>query len=445
MKKPSTNKPKGGRPTVAIVAIGDELLHDRLDTNSHEIQTILLQHGIETQVRVVVADEVRAIAKTLHSFLANHSLIICCGGLGPTQDDITRQAIARVCKQPLLFQPAMYQTIIRRFKKRGVKIPDCNKQQACFPRRAVILKNRFGTAPGFLLQTKSRMIAALPGPPGECRAMLEKELLPRLKRSRFKNSNREAVQHLRIVGMAESQLQEIIGPRLTQHPDIQLGFLLEGPGEILIKLQIRPTNKKQAQAALRSAVREVQQALGKSVVDRRGRSLPEVIGRLLLKQKQTIAVAESCTGGRIAQRLVSIPGSSKYFVEGAVTYSNQAKHRCLQVTAASLKKYGAVSAEVAMAMAKGMRQKSQATWALAITGIAGPGGGSKSKPVGLVYLGIAGPQGRRAAKKLQLSGDRERIQCWSATLALDWVRRCLLEKQAVGKSLTDLKRIKIVP
>jgi competence/damage-inducible protein CinA-like protein len=428
MRKSTTRKQKAVMPPIAVVAIGDELLHNRLDTNSHAIQTSLLGQGIETQTRTVVKDTVKAIATTLKFLMKEHRMIICCGGLGPTQDDLTRQAIAQVSKRPLHFHHATYQGIIRRFKKRGLVIPISNKQQALFPHQAVILKNQFGTAPGFLVMTATHTIAALPGPPNECLPMLEKELLPKMKRTLFRSATPMLRQTIRTTGIPESKLQEQIGPLLERHPEVQLGFLLDEPGEILIKLGLSYKPRQQAQAILRTAVADVRKALGQAVADAHGRSLPETIGRLLLKKKQTIAVAESCTGGSIAQRIVSVPGSSEYFLEGAVTYSNQAKQKRLHVSAASLKKYGAVSAEIAKAMAQGMRRKSGATWTLSVTGIAGPGGGSKQKPVGLVYLGIAGPKGFCAAKQLHLVGDREMIQRWSASRGLDWLRRCLLEQ-----------------
>lgn len=414
--------------TAAILAIGDELLRDRTDTNGPAIQNRLARAGIETRVRLVLPDDERVIAEALNELIGKQRVIICCGGLGPTQDDVTRQAVARAVRQPLVLYPALLDKIKKRFQLRGLVMPANNRVQAMCPRGAVWLPNAWGTAQGFYVKSGLSRIAVLPGPPRECLPMLEQELLPRMRTSLPRSGTGMQEILMRACGVSESDLQERMGAWFQAQPGLELGFLLDEPGEILMRLTSRRP-ARQAKQLLEQARRFIRQQVALNLVDAQGKPLPEVIGRILRRQRQTLAVAESCTGGRIAARVTGIPGSSAYFLEGAVTYSNQSKIRRLGISRQLLARHGAVSEAVALAMAQGIRQRGRADWGLAVTGLAGPGGGSRAKPVGLVHIALAGPRRYEAAKSLRFPGERAWVQRLSAAWALDFLRRALLNQK----------------
>ncbi|MCD4814668.1 CinA family nicotinamide mononucleotide deamidase-related protein [bacterium] len=423
MKKKADRNPPA---QAAIVAIGDELLHDRKDTNSQMIQDSLKQAGLMIGLRVVAPDQVSVLADVFLYLMGKFKLIVCCGGLGPTVDDITRIAVARATKMPLQPNPEIQCSLEKFFQSRGIAMPASNNRQALIPRGARILANDFGTAPGFFIQKKSYAIAVLPGPPSECLPMLRHKLLPLLKPAWKSKIFQKTI---RVCGFAESYMQEVIGPVFEGDSRIQLGFLLDTPGEILIKLTATSKQPKEAMRDLTQAGRKISKILGESIVDLQGKPLPVVVGQLLRKQRQTVSVAESCTGGLIASRITDVPGCSDYFLEGIVTYSNRAKQAHLGVSQRALERYGAVSRVVALQMAKGVRKRAQTDWGLAITGLAGPGGGSKTKPVGLVYAALTGPDDRQASMKIQLPGSRTRVRAAGAAMALDFLRRALQNKQ----------------
>jgi len=425
------------RSLAAVIAVGDELLQDQIDINGQALQVRLAEQGIETRIRCVLPDDRKYFVKILRTLISEHPLIICCGGLGPTQDDITRQAIAAAIRQPLVFHPQAHRDIEKHFQKRDVVMPALNRIQAMFPQTAIPLKNAHGTAPGFLVPTKSGLIAALPGPPLECLSMFDQELMPRLRGYMPRPNQTLHRRIIRTSGISESRLQEKIGPCFANQKEITLGFLLDEPGEILIILTVRNQSTCRAQLLFRQAEEQVRQQLGMDLVDLNGKELAAVVGDLLRQRQQTVAVAESCTGGLIAQRITAIPGSSQYFVEGTVVYSNQAKIRRLQISAPGLARHGTVSEWVAKQMALGIRKSSQADWGIAVTGIAGPGGETPAKPVGLVYLGVAGPDRFIQIRQWRFSGDRQRIQRLGATAALDLLRRSLLMQIPQRKDLTE--------
>lgn len=400
-----------------LLAIGTELLRHRSDSNSLQLARRLAILGIETDQRLALPDAVGPVARAIRSGLRSGALVVCTGGLGPTSDDVTRQAVAHACQRPLEYQPELMRQIKARFQRRQVAMPVINRVQALIPRGAMPLPNPNGTAPGFLLKASPGWVAALPGPPSECLAMFADELAPALRRLRL--TGRPAPERLlRVCGLPEAQLMMLLAPGVKRLGD--WGVTIEEPGELLLRLT-------GPQAELAERQRWLARALGRHLVSASGRKQEAVVGRLLERRRETLAVAESCTGGRVASRLTSVPGSSAYFLEGVVAYANAAKTRRLGVPSSLLARHGAVSAETAEAMAQGVRRSAGADWGLAVTGVAGPGGGSARKPVGLVYLGVAGPwQPARHVRLMLGAGDRELNQRWAATLALNELRLALL-------------------
>ncbi len=400
-----------------LLAIGTELLRHRPDSNSLELSRRLARLGIETAERLVLPDAVGPVARAIRSGLRSGALVVCTGGLGPTSDDVTRQAVAHACQRPLEYRPELMRQIEARFQRRRVPMPVINRVQALIPRGAMPMPNSNGTAPGFLLASDPGWVAALPGPPNECLAMAGAALMPALRRLRLAGRPRPE-RLFRVCGLPEAQLMMLLAPVEQRLGD--WGVTLDEPGELLIRLT-------GPQAALPARQRLLVRLLGAHLVSASGQRLEVAVGGLLERRRETLAVAESCTGGRAASRLTSVPGSSAYFLEGVVAYANAAKTRRLGVPPGLLARHGAVSAEAAEAMAQGVRRSAGADWGLAVTGVAGPGGGSARKPVGLVYLGVAGPwQPARHVRLMLGAGDRELNQRWAATLALNELRLALL-------------------
>jgi nicotinamide-nucleotide amidase len=381
--------------------------------------------------RLVLPDRLGAVSAGVAGLLRQHDLVITCGGLGPTQDDVTRQACARALKVPLEFKPAAWLAILARFRRFNRPCTENNRIQAMVPRGAEVLANPHGTAPGFFYAQAGKMVAALPGPPRELVPMLEKQLGPRLRAQVPAGVPRRLRRVYRVCGVGESELQAWLGP-LSENPAWpELGFLLDEPGEILVILTAREASGPVAQKRINLALREIKALLGPHFVGDARETLPQHVGKILGHRRQTLAVAESCTGGLVSRRLTGVAGASQYFLEGAVTYSNAAKVKRLQVPPALLTRMGAVSEPVALAMARGIRLTSGADWGLATTGIAGPGGGSRLKPVGTVCLAIAGPGKTAWVKTQRFLGEREFVQRRAASTILDELRRRLLESKSL--------------
>ncbi|MBN1594845.1 CinA family nicotinamide mononucleotide deamidase-related protein [candidate division FCPU426 bacterium] len=410
----------------ALAMIGDELLQAHLDSNGPAIQVRLAGAGWETRRRCILPDNQAQIAAQLKRLWSQFPLLVCCGGLGPTQDDVTRQAIAAMLRRPLFVHAQSLRAIQARFIRRGLAMPGVNRLQAMFPKGAVVLRNALGTAAGFWITVSGRHLIALPGPPAECLPMLEQEALPRLRALAAASglAVRRAV--IRTAMVPESQLQEMLAPALAKEKGVELSFLLDEPGEILVMLTARGDSSRELSRQVRRSQDAVCALLGERVVDPQGKPLAAVVGKILGSRKQTVAVAESCTGGLIAGRITSVPGSSLYFHGGVVAYSNKAKTRYLGVPASLLKRRGAVSAAVAGRMAANVRRQARADWGLAVSGIAGPGGATQAKPVGLVYAGLDGPGGAPATRCFTFPGDRDCIRRMSVTAVLDMLRTRLL-------------------
>lgn len=408
-----------------ILTIGTELLLGQtIDTNSAYIGEQLAEVGINVYWKTTVGDNGDRIGEALRVALTRSEIVVATGGLGPTEDDLTCQAIAAELGRKLHLDQTVLESIRRRFAKRGLVMSRNNERQAMIPGGATVLPNPHGTAPGLLIRLEDgRIVVAMPGVPGEMQPMLTEQVIPRLCDA-FGVSGSIRSRTLKACGIAESALDEIIGDlaRLSVNPTIGL---LAYPGEIHIRLTVKTESEAEGDRLLDDLEARLRERLGELLFGRDEERLEEVVGRLLLEAKQTVAVAESCTGGLMCHRLTALAGSSAYFVRGEVVYSNHAKERLLGVPHELMVEHGAVSRAVAMAMAAGMRQAAGTDLALGITGIAGPGGGTATKPVGLTYIAIAAKDGV-TCREYRFLGDRETNKLLASQAALDILRRHLL-------------------
>ena len=410
-----------------ILAIGSEMLTPfRVDTNSLFITDRLNAIGYDVRLKAVVADDVTEMARVIESALEWADLIVITGGLGPTEDDLTRDAVARVLDIPVDVDEAIVERIRERFARRSMTMPEINRRQAMVPRGAEVLPNPNGTAPGLWLEKGSTALVLLPGPPREMKPMLEAVIAERLApRSKGSALFRRV---LKITGRAESdvdaQAQPVYGPWTAQAVPIST-TILAVLGQIELHLTAQASNKQDADVALDAAVEELQGALGPAVYSIDGRALEVVVGDLLREHRMTIAVAESCTGGLLASRLTDVPGSSAYVDRGVVCYSNQAKTDLAGVPEALIREHGAVSEPVAKAMAEGIRSRAGTTIGIGITGIAGPGGGTPEKPVGTVAVAVAVDEAVRV-RTFQFIGSREMVKFQAAQSALNMTRLMVL-------------------
>jgi nicotinamide-nucleotide amidase len=406
-----------------IIAIGSELLTPRrVDTNSLWLTEQLNNIGIQVSLKTIVGDDEHRLEDVLREAVRRSDLVISTGGLGPTEDDITRKVFSRVLGRRLILEDRVLEGIRARFAKIGVPMAANNERQALVLDEAEILENRRGTAPGQLVQHGSATVVLQPGPPRELKPMFVEQVLPQLEKRAVGVRIRTRV--LRTTGLGESAVDQKIAPIYSRYSNPTTTILCS-PGDVEIHLTATAVDGAAAERQLDELAEKLEDALGNHVYSFAGEALEQIVGRALTIKQYTLAVAESCTGGLLAQRLTDVPGSSAYFLEGLVTYSNAAKERLLGITPELLHPHGAVSEEVAAAMAVGVRERSGANIGVSITGIAGPDGGTDEKPVGTVFVGLAG-DAHREVKKLQLFGDRSEIR-WRATQsALDLVRRRFL-------------------
>jgi nicotinamide-nucleotide amidase len=415
-----------------IVAVGSEMLTPfRVDTNSLFITERLNAIGFDVRMKAVVADDVAELSTLLANGIGTVDLIVCTGGLGPTEDDITRDAIARTLQLPLDTDEQIVESIRARFEKRGLVMRDINRRQAMVPRGAVVLENRFGTAPGLWLQRNATDILVLPGPPREMQPMLDRAVADRLEP---KSGGRRLFRRVvRITGRAESEVDAIAQPvygRWTTAAVPIATTILAKMGQIELHLTVSASNTSDADAALGSAVEQLRAVLGAAIYSVDGRPLEQVIGELLRERNMTVAVAESCSGGLLASLITDVPGSSEYFDRGVVSYSNMAKTELLGVPASLIAAHGAVSEPVAQAMADGIRQRARSSAGIGITGIAGPGGGTPEKPVGMVAIAVTTPDARRV-RTFQFVGPRDMVKFQSTQAAMNMLRLLLSDGQAL--------------
>jgi len=409
----------------AILAVGTELLStDRLDTNSLRLTEALERYGIALERKVVIGDRRQALAETIRDLVAGHELVLVTGGLGPTTDDLTRDAAAEALGRTLALDEAIVAELRERFRAFGRTMPDVNRRQAMVPSgETVVIPNRRGSAPGLqLVDPSGTTLFLFPGVPNELEGMIESHLDPWLaERSAGRRSERI---ELKVAGMPESEVEERIAPAYDELGREAIS-VLAGAAEVLVRATAVGTEAERREF-LETAEARLAGLLGAAVFTHRAdETLEAVVGRLLADRRETLATAESCTGGLVAERITRVPGSSVYFVGGAVVYTNRLKQELLGVPAALLEEHGAVSEPVARAMASGARAALGADWALAITGIAGPTGGSETKPVGTVHLAWAGA-GDVDHRRVRFLGDRDRVRRLSAQVALEGLRRRLV-------------------
>ena len=406
-----------------IIAIGSELLSpNKSDTNSLWLTDQLNRIGIDVKLKTIVGDDDARLEEVVKDAVKRSRVVIATGGLGPTEDDITRKVVARALGRRLSLDEKLLEEIRTKFQRFGVTMPERNSRQAMVIDGAEVLANPNGSAPGLYLEQGSCAVALLPGPPREMKPMFENNVKPRLEK--IAGDVRFATRLMRVTGMGESAVDEKISPIYTRFDNPQTTILFNS-SEVEIHLRAHGRTEGDAEALLDHLSLKIEEVLGNSVFSFRGETMEEVVGRRLAMTEFTLAVAESCTGGLIAQRLTSVPGSSKYFIEGLVTYSNASKTRLLGVDKKLIKEFGAVSQQVARDMARGVRHKAKTDFGLAVTGIAGPDGGTEEKPVGLVYIALA-DDAHTEHKKLTIPGDRELIRWRASQAALDMLRRRLI-------------------
>ncbi len=410
-------------PTAEIIAVGSELLTPfRTDTNSLWLTDKLNTVGVEVRLKTIVGDDDARLEETVRDAVKRSGIVVLTGGLGPTEDDITRKIAARALGRRLLLDEKVLDDIRAKFLRWGRKMPEINARQAMVMEGAEVLPNPNGSAPGMYLEHDGRVVVLLPGPPREMKPMFEGLVLPKL--AERSGGVRVARRVMRVAGLGESAVDERIAPVYTQYKNPQTTILFNNT-EIEIHLTAQGKTEAEAELLLDGLAGQIEERLGDSVFAFRGEKMEEVVGLRLAVGGFTLATAESCTGGLVAHRLTEVPGSSTYFMEGVVTYSNEAKTRLLGVPAELIEAHGAVSAEVAEAMAVGVKRRAETDFGLSVTGIAGPGGGTEEKPVGLVYVALA-DDAHTEHKRLMLPGDRHLIRTRASQFALDLLRRRLI-------------------
>ncbi|MGB7622561.1 MAG: competence/damage-inducible protein A [Terriglobia bacterium] len=408
---------------VEIIAIGSELLTpDRIDSNSLYLTEKLNSIGIDLNAKFIVGDDETSLEQVLRDSLKRVDLVLGTGGLGPTEDDISRKVFARVFQRPLVLDEAILKQLEERFRSRGLTMTSNNARQALVPSGARILENNQGTAPGLWIESEGKHAILLPGPPHEMKAMFESQCLPAL--SEMSQGVRIQKRVFKLTGLTESACDARIAPIYTRYR-VPVTTILASPGEIEIHLKATAPTEEEAEALLNELGDKIELELGDHIFSRRGESLEQIVGMYLTMRQASVAVAESCTGGLVSERLTRIPGSSAYFVTGVVCYSNTAKTELADVPPLLIDMSGAVSREVAIGLAEGIRKKAGTTFGIGVTGIAGPSGGSEAKPVGLVHVAVTS-ETQVDHREVRFPGDRQRIRWWASQLALDMLRRRLL-------------------
>jgi nicotinamide-nucleotide amidase len=406
-----------------IIAVGSELLTPyRQDTNSLWLTDALNRLGIRVICKSVVGDSPAEMHSTFGHALGRSELVIACGGLGPTDDDRTRATVAELLGRKLRLDENIVREIEERFRRFSRAMPEINKRQAMVPEGATVLPNPNGTAPGLWLESDGRIVILLPGVPSEMKSIFEAQVRQRLER--LSGDERLFTRDLRVTGLGESDVETRVRPLYELYPDTET-TILASPGAVQLHPRIWSREAAKAEQVLDEITKRMALALGEHLYSMHGETLEEVVGRVLTENRATIAVAESCTGGMLAERLTNLGGSSSYFLGGVVCYSNELKTSFVGVPKELIETKGAVSSEVALALADGIRRRTGATIGVGITGIAGPTGGTAEKPVGLVHIGIADERGPRE-RAYRYPGNRERIRSFATQSALDVVRRHFL-------------------
>ncbi|MDE3181560.1 MAG: competence/damage-inducible protein A [Acidobacteriota bacterium] len=403
-----------------IIAVGSEMLTPLgRDTNSLYLTAKLNSLGIEVRFKTIVGDDADRLASTILTALKRSRLVILTGGLGPTEDDITSRVLAEVTGRPLRENAEVRSRIEKRFARLGREMPPNNLRQALIPDGAEWLPNEHGSAPGIWLEHGESLVILLPGPPIELEAMFEASCMPRLLSQRGPDHIRTRI--YKVVGLPESEVDHRIAPLYREYSN-PVTTILAKPGEIEVHLRARTTSEEESESLLNDLGDKIELALGDHVFSTRGETLEEVVGMYLVMKQITVAVAESCTGGLLSERMTSTPGSSNYFLGGVVCYSNLLKTSLAGVPAQIIEEHGAVSKQVAKSLSEGIRRRAGSSIGVGITGIAGPGGGSAEKPVGLVFIGLSDARGT-AVREFRFPGNRNRIRLWASQMALEMIRR----------------------
>jgi nicotinamide-nucleotide amidase len=407
-----------------IIAVGSEMLtSQRIDTNSLFLAGHLNALGVEVRRKLIIGDDRALLTAAVRHALAHVEIVILTGGLGPTEDDVTRDAVAAAVGRPLVFDQAICDAIEVRFRMRQRKMPEINKRQAHLVGGAEVLPNAHGTAPGQWIEHENRVLILLPGPPGELKPMFEAHCMPRLEKRLPSQVIR--TRFYRITGLTESDLDQLIAPVYSKYAN-PTTTILAHQGDMQVLLRARSETPEEAERLLAEVGEPIEELLGKRIYSRDGEPLEAVVGSLLKERGETVSVAESCTGGMVGERITSVAGSSDYFVGGFIVYSDRMKTELLGVSPELIARHTAVSEEVARAMAEGALARTGSTYAVAITGEAGPQSASGAVP-GTVCIGFAGPGGGPAeARRFQMPAGRDRVRGFATHAALDYLRRRML-------------------
>ncbi len=407
-----------------IISIGTEILLGQiLNTNQEWLSRRLAALGIDVYYHSTVGDNPQRLIQAIRQGLERSDIVITTGGLGPTVDDITLEAIARALSKKLVFDQKILKQIRAHFGRQCIGMPRENIRQAHVPKGAIILKNEVGTAPGFIVEDDLKIFIALPGPPRELNPMFEYCAVPYLKK-KTKFPFTIKTRTINITGLPESVVDSKVKDILQSPPPLTVG-IFSHPSLIELKITAKAKNEKEAKILIDKMDKKITARLKDYIFGRDNQTLEEAVGRLLTHSRKTLAIAESCTGGLISSRITDVPGSSKYFKMGIIAYSNDVKVSKLKVVPGLLKRYGAVSQQVATQMAKNVREITGTDYGLGVTGMAGPSGGTKSKPVGLVYIAVADPK-KTICRKFNFTGDRRIIKFKTSQAALDMLRISLL-------------------
>ncbi|HXJ93337.1 MAG TPA: competence/damage-inducible protein A [Terriglobia bacterium] len=403
-----------------IIAVGSELLTPfRQDTNSLYLTGKLNSLGIDVRFKTIVGDDRTRLAESLRAALARSELVIMSGGLGPTEDDLNREVAAEVLGRSLHLVDELKQRMQERWARLGRPMPENNLRQAMVPEGATWLVNARGTAPGLWMEESGSILLLLPGPPAELEAMFEAACMPLL--APRSGGHRLRTRVYKVVGLPESEVDSRIAPFYKPYTNPET-TILSTLGTIEVHLRAQASSDGEADTLLTEVGDKIELALGDHIFSSRGESLEEVVGMYLVMRQRTVAVAESCTGGLLSERLTRVPGSSSFFLGGVVCYSNDLKTRLVGVPAELIATDGAVSKPVAQALAEGIRRRTGSSLGVGITGIAGPGGGTPEKPVGLVFVALADDHSTEV-RQFRFPGERERVRTWTSVAALEMIRR----------------------
>ena len=408
-----------------IISIGTEILLGHIvNTNTSYLSKKLASIGIDVYYHTTVGDNPKRLVNSIRKALSRSDIVFTSGGLGPTVDDITLSGISKALLRKLVYDKKIERYMKTYFTKRKLSnIPEETLRQAYIPKGAVWFENKVGTAPSFAVRLGKKVLIALPGPPRELIPLVEKNVIPFLKKNKFSGRHIIKTKTLKVTGMVEVEVNKIVKDLLSIGPKTTLGIYVH-LGEVDLKITSKAKNISTATHEISKLEKELKRRLGNYIFGSNTDTLESVVGKMLLKSKKTLSLAESCTGGLIQNRITNVSGSSRYFLGGIVSYSNKLKTSLLKVSKKEIKKYGAVSKEVALSMAEGVRKITSSDIALGITGIAGPLGSTKKKPIGLVYISLVDKK-FKIVKEYRFVGSREDIKLLSSNAALNLLRAFL--------------------